>query len=86
MLKPIFFPRQQAFPLRQSATGTHTNSNKKCLWCINFMQIESLLNLEYAATVTQVEFRKEQKGKNISSMSVQVENEALMATALHLHS
>lgn len=62
-----FFSRKQAFPLRQSATGTHTNNNKKCLWCRNFMQIESLLNQEYAATVTQVEFRKGQK--HISSMS-----------------
>lgn len=48
------------------------------------MQIVSLLNLEYSATVSQVEFKKEQKGKHISSMSLQMKNRALMAAALHL--
>lgn len=28
----LIFPRQQAFPLLQSATGVHTNNDKKCLW------------------------------------------------------
>lgn len=56
MLK-LIFSRQQAFPLCQSATGTHSNNDKKCLWCRNVMQINSLLNVEFAALVAQVEFK-----------------------------
>lgn len=60
-----FFPRQQAFPLLQSATGTHTQTTmrKKCLWCRNVMQIDLLVNLENAAFVAKVVFKKEKKGK-----------------------
>ncbi|KAL7382060.1 hypothetical protein ABVT39_016195 [Epinephelus coioides] len=43
--KPSFF--------LQSATGTHTTNDKKCLRCGNVMQIDSLLNLEYAAALAQ---------------------------------
>lgn len=48
------------------------------------MQIDLLLNVGYAATVAWVEFKKEQKGKRIFSVSVQMKNGALMASALHL--
>ncbi|KAI9548556.1 hypothetical protein NQZ68_007422 [Dissostichus eleginoides] len=34
------------FPLLHSATGTHSNNDRKSLWCRNVMQIESLLNVE----------------------------------------
>lgn len=47
------------------------------------MQIVLSVNAAYTATVAQVDF-KEEKGKHISSMSVQMKNGTLMASALHL--
>lgn len=48
------------------------------------MQIDLLLNVEYAATVARVEFKKERKANTFFSVSVQMKNGALTASALHL--